>query len=141
MCEENKVFVRRWYEEAVNRLDTTLINQFCHPDILSHDTKGDQRGIEDGPKAAFELFKDGFPDLHIAIEDMVAQGDRVAIRWTATGTHTGELMGIPATGKKICVTGIDINRIAGGKIVEHWGNFDQMGMMQQLGVVPPPPGG
>ena len=84
------------------------------------------------------MFLSAFPDTQMTVEDELADGDKVATRWTATGTHTGELMGIPPTGKQVTVTGMDINRLVGGKIVEHWGEFDQMGMMQQLGVVPAP---
>jgi predicted ester cyclase len=84
------------------------------------------------------MFLSAFPDTKMTIEDQLAEGDKVTTRWTATGTHTGELMGIPATGKAVTVTGFDITRYSGGKSVEHWGQFDQMGMMQQLGVIPTP---
>ena len=77
-----------------------------------------------------------FPDLHYTIEDQIAEGDRVVTRWTAVGTHKGELMGIPPTGQQAVVTGITINRFVGEKVVEGWNNWDGLGMMQQLGVVP-----
>ena len=72
------------------------------------------------------------------LEDMIAEGDKVAVRFTLRGTHGGDLMGIPPTGKPVAVTGIDINRIADGKIAERWANFDALGLMQQLGVIPTP---
>ena len=74
--------------------------------------------------------------MDLAIDDQIAEGDRVVSRWTGTGTHQGEFMGVPATGNKVTVTGIGIDRIEGGKIVEHWEQFDAMGMMQQLGAIP-----
>jgi predicted ester cyclase len=86
------------------------------------------------------MYLGAFPDLKVTSDFQVAEGDKVVMRWTGTGTHTGELMGIPATGKRIEMTGIGIQRIAGGRIVEEWVESDQMGMMQQLGVVPPPGG-
>jgi steroid delta-isomerase-like uncharacterized protein len=80
-----------------------------------------------------------FPGLHISIEDVIAQGDKVAVRITWQGTHQGEFMGIPPTGKPVTVTGINLYRVANGKIVEEWWQEDILGLMQQLGVLPPPP--
>ncbi len=84
------------------------------------------------------MWRAGFPDLHITIEDIIAEGDKVATRATARGTHKGEFMNIPPTGKQVTVTSIAIQQIAGGKVVEVWVNIDHLGMMQQLGAVPPP---
>jgi predicted ester cyclase len=81
-----------------------------------------------------------FPDLKVTSEFELADGDKVVMRWTAAGTHNGELMGIPPTGKRVQMTGISISRVAGGKIVEEWNETDQMNLMQQLGVVPAPGG-
>ena len=77
-----------------------------------------------------------FPDLVLSTEDLIAEGDKVVLRWSATGTHQGGFMGVPATGNKVTVTGIGIDRIEGGRIVEHWEQFDAMGMMQQMGAIP-----
>ena len=79
----------------------------------------------------------GFPDLHITVDDVIAEGDKVVKRWTARCTHTGEWMGIPATGSKLVVKGIEIFRIADGKIEEVWAEMDVLGMLRQLGVIPP----
>jgi len=79
-----------------------------------------------------------FPDVRLTIEDMVAEGDKVAVRWAWSGTHRGEYMGIAPTGKEVTYTGITIHRITGGKIVESWDEVDNLGLMQQLGVAPPP---
>ena len=77
-----------------------------------------------------------FLDIRVAVEDQVAERDKVVSRWTATGTHTGDLMGIPPTGRRVDISGVTINRFSGGKIVEDWYQSDDLGMMQQLGVVP-----
>lgn len=84
------------------------------------------------------MFMSAFPDTKMTVEQQIAEGDKVVTRWKAQGTHKGELMGIPPTGKQVTVTGISIERIVGGMIVESWEEFDQMGMMQQLGVIPAP---
>lgn len=91
-----------------------------------------------GMKQFISMFRTAFPDLHSTVEDQVAEGGKVVTRWTARGTHRGSLMDIPATGKTVTMSGITINRLAGSKIVETWNTFDQLGLMQQLGVVPPP---
>jgi predicted ester cyclase len=84
------------------------------------------------------VFRDAFPDLRFTAEDIIAEGDKVAARYTMRGTHQGEFMGVAPTGNRIEVTGIDIVRFEGGKMVEHWANSDELGMMQQLGVIPAP---
>lgn len=84
------------------------------------------------------MFRTAFPDLYGTIEDLIAEGDKVVTRITYRGTHQGEFMGIPPTGRPVTMTFTGINRIAGGKIAEGWVNFDALGMMQQLGVIPTP---
>jgi predicted ester cyclase len=81
-------------------------------------------------------FRAAFPDIHVAVEDVIANGDKVVVRLTFSGTHTGPLMGMPPTGKFVTITGIAIDRIQNGKIVEHWVNRDDLGMLQQLGMIP-----
>ena len=138
MSEDNKALSRRFIEEVWNNKNLEVIDELVAPDQVDHALPpGLPPGI-DGNKAFIGMFMNAFPDVKIVVEDQVAEGDMVVTRWRATGTHTGELMGIPPTGKKVTVTGIDINRFSGGKDVEHWGQFDQLGMMQQLGVVPTP---
>jgi steroid delta-isomerase-like uncharacterized protein len=102
-----------------------------HPD--PHRVKGPE-----GVKQIVGVYRAAFPDLHLTIEDLIAEGDKVVVRFTARGTHQGDLMGVAPTGKEVTVTGISIVRIAEGKIVEEWENFDALGMMQQIGAVPPP---
>ena len=89
-------------------------------------------------KQLVTMYFSAFPDLHLTIEDQIAEGDKVVTRWTARGTHQGPFMGIPPTGKRAVVTGIAIDRFANGKFVENWNNGDDLGLLQQLGVVPVP---
>jgi steroid delta-isomerase-like uncharacterized protein len=89
-------------------------------------------------KLVLSMYYAAFPDMHLGVEDIIAEGDRVVVRLTFHGTHQAALMGIPATGKQISGTGINIHRLASGKAVEQWGNSDDLGLMQQLGVVPAP---
>jgi steroid delta-isomerase-like uncharacterized protein len=140
MSEANKAIVRRFSEEVMNRGNLRVIDELFAPNVVDHSIPpGFPAGIA-GVKQMAAMYRSAFPDVRSTIEDLVAEGDKVVVRWSATGTHRGELMGIPATGKRVTVTGIVIDRIAGGKIVEHWESFDQLSMMQQLGVVPAPGG-
>lgn len=135
--EENKVIVRRSVEEFWNKANMAAIEELYAPNYVGHDPSGLHAGnLEEFKQSARATFT-GFPDLHVTIEDLVAEGDRVVKRWTARGTHKGEFMGISPTGNQITITGIDIYRIAGDKIEECWSNSDALGMMQQLGVIPP----
>ena len=82
------------------------------------------------------MYRSAFPDVHMEIEDQIAEGDRVATRWVASGTHEGDLMGISPTGNRVTVAGTTIDRIADGQIAETWDNYDALGMMQQVGAIP-----
>ncbi len=84
------------------------------------------------------MYRGAFPDMNITMEDMVAEGDKVVARWTAQGTNTGEIMGMPPTGKAFKATGMNMFRLNDGKVAEVWTNFDDLGMMQQLGIIPTP---
>ena len=138
--EENKAVVRRMLDELFNKGNLDLAEELLAPDFVEHDPAmpEDLHGIE-AFKQYVSGYRSAFPDIHIEVEDQVAEGDRVATRWTGTGTHEGELMGIAPTGNRAEVAGMDISRISGGKIAESWSNYDVMGMMQQLGVVIPSP--
>ena len=138
MYEENKALARRLFEDIWNKGNLDAFDEIYAPDIVNHTLPpGIPQGIE-GNKMFTKMYLTAFPDTKMTIDLQIAEGDKVVTRWHAQGTHKGELMGIPATGKQATVTGIVIDRIAGGRIVESWGEFDQMGMMQQLGVVPTP---
>jgi steroid delta-isomerase-like uncharacterized protein len=137
--EQNKTIVRRYWEE-VWKGNLAVVDELIAADFDGHPAPSDPdfgRGPA-GQKQLIGLYRGAFPDMRMTIDDMVADEDRVVLRWTAHGTNTGEMMGMPATGKPATVTGIVFNRLAGGKIVEGWGNFDALGMLQQLGVIPTP---
>jgi steroid delta-isomerase-like uncharacterized protein len=139
-AEENKAIARRGYE-AINQNNLDALDEVVAPDITDHDpAPGQAPGLE-GVKQWFSSMHTAFPDFRMNVEDMIAEGDKVVARVRLSGTHQGELMGIDATGNRVTITGIDILRInADGKIMERWGNFDDLGMMQQLGVMEPPSG-
>lgn len=138
MSAENKARVRRSFEEVWNKRNPAAVDELVSPDYVDHSLPPELPPNREGLKQLFTMYQAAFPDTVMTIEDQVAEGDKVVTRWTARGTHKGDLMGIPPTGKEVTVTGIDISRFADGKEVEHWGQFDLMGMMQQIGVVPPP---
>jgi steroid delta-isomerase-like uncharacterized protein len=140
MSEANKALMRRQLEEVFNKHNPGAVDEFFAPDYVNHNAPPGLPGGRDGLKAFAAMYFSAFPDLKVTSDFQLAEGDKVVMRWTATGTHTGELMGIPATGKQIKTTGISIARVAGGKIVEEWNESDQMDLMQQLGVVPAPGG-
>jgi steroid delta-isomerase-like uncharacterized protein len=136
--EENKTLSRRSFEEIWNQGNLAAIDALYATDQVSHGLGMDVPPGAAGLKQFVTLYRTAYPDTHFTIEDQIAEGDKVATRWTATGTHQGEFMGIAPTSKRVTVTGIAINRIAGGKIVETWNNFDALGQLQQLGVIPAP---
>ena len=136
--EQNKALVRR-LEEVFNRGNISLVDELFAPDFVEHEEL--PPGIPPGREAVKQLttmFRSAFPDFKATIDDIVAEGDKVVIRQTWSGTHKGEFMGVPPTGKSVSFGVIDIVRIAGGKLVEHWGQMDMMSMMQQLGAIPTP---
>ncbi len=136
--EENKAISRRGIEEAWNKGNLSIIDEVIVPDIVIHDLgnpAGEIRGRE-AVKAQRVMFCTAFPDLHLTIEDTIAEGDEVMVRFTARGTHLGELLGIAPTGKQVVVTGIAIDRYADGKVVEGWGYFDRLSLLQHLSMIP-----
>lgn len=134
--EENKAKTRRFMDEVFNKGNMAVINELLAPNLVEHNPfPGYPPGLE-GFKQGVAAFRKGFPDLHITVDDLIAEGDKVVIRSTMSGTHKGDFMGTPATGKQVKVAGIDIVRIVGGKAVEHWGITQDLEMMQQLGLVP-----
>jgi steroid delta-isomerase-like uncharacterized protein len=137
MSEQNRLLVRRGIEEVYNRGNLAVVDELVAHDFVIHLPSEEIRGPE-GAKRYVAALRAAFPDLQITIEDQLADGDKVATRWTARGTHTGAFQGIPPTGKRGSMTGIDIDRIADGRVVECWMNSDDLGLLQQLGVVPPP---
>ena len=134
--EENKAILRRVADEVLNQKNLDLVDEFYATDYVNHIPPNPEIRGSEGFKQFFAMQFAAFPDFHLTAEDVLAEGDKVVLRWTFTGTHEGELMGIPPTGKQVTYTGIVINRFADGKIVEDWEIADFLGMMQQL--TPPP---
>lgn len=138
MSEENKAIVRRYVEEAVNQHNLEVLDEIFAPDFIDRTAPPDQASGIEGLKQFFAMMDSGFPDFHVTVEDLIAEGDRVAVRFIFNGTHQGEFMGIAPTGEQVTMQGIDILRIADSRIVELWGQEDMLGMMQQLGAIPAP---
>ena len=137
--EQNKSIVRK-YGELMNAQDVDGALAHFGPSFVDHSVRpGMPQGTE-GARLFFNMLFTAFPDLHATIEDIIAEGDKVVDRMTCEGTHQGMFMGASPTGKHVKWSFIDINRIVDGKVVEHWAEVDTMGIMQQLGLVPPPSG-
>ncbi len=136
--EKNKALNRRFVEEVINQGNLDVIEELLDPGAVDHAAPPGFATGREGAKQFAAMMRSAFPDLHLTIEDMIAEGDKVVMRSTWSGTHEGEFMGIPATGRRVTVSGIDISRVADGRMVEHWGQFDALGLMQQLGAVTPP---
>ena len=137
--EENKAIIRRVNDEVWSEGDLDLIDELFADDFVAT-VVGAPEQIR-GPQGFREfvvMYRTAFPDLRISVDEQFAEGETVVTRWTATGTNEGELMGMPATGKQATTAGININRVSGGKLVEGWGLFDQLGLLQQIGAVPVP---
>ena len=137
--EQNKATFQRYVEEVGNEGNLELADEIFDR-YLAHQSDGSvlERGPED-VKGFMGEFREAFPEFHSTIEDQIAEGDKVVTRWTMSGTHQGEFRGIAPTGKQITVTGIGIFRFSDeGKVIESWDNFDQLGMMRQLGAIPAP---
>ncbi len=137
-AEENKVIARRYSEEIWGKGNMDAIDELVAPDYVDHIPFPETAPNREGLKQSVGMFRSAFPDLSVTVEEIVAEGDKVVSRWTTKGTHKGELMGIPPTGKHASMNGITVNRIANGKIVEEWTLADMASLMQQLGVTPPP---
>jgi steroid delta-isomerase-like uncharacterized protein len=136
--EENKALVRRYFEEAWNKGNVGVIDMLMATDYSRYMSEPAKPLTREGQKQRITTFRQALPDLHLTIDDLIAEGDKVVFRITVRGTHQGAFMGVSPTGKSVTVTAIDIARFADGKIVEHWGQMDSLGLMQQLGVVPVP---
>ncbi len=135
--EENKALIRRSLEEIWNKGNHDATDTFYAVDGIDHNAPpGSPPGFGFMKQFHTMVFA-AFSDVRVNVKDFIAEGDKVVCRFTASGTHQGEFMGIPPTGKQFTIMEIRIYRVVGGKIVECWGLFDQMGMMQQLGAIPP----
>jgi steroid delta-isomerase-like uncharacterized protein len=135
-AEQNKALARRVLEEMFNKGNLDVADELLAPDYVDHDPAmpEDIHGPE-GFKQYVGAYRSAFSDLHVQIEDQIAEGDKVVTRWTGIGTHDGEMAGIAPTGKRVTLPGMEIVRISGGKLVEGWEGYDSMNMMRQLGAI------
>ena len=136
-AEENKALVSRFVEEFWNEGNISAADELMAVDAEIHMPTGEMVDLA-GLKSFAGTFRGSFPDWHSTVEELIAEGDRVAELWTGRGTHRGELQGIPPTGKRVEVPGSVFYRIVDGKIVEFRGQLDMMGLMRQLGAIPSP---
>ena len=136
MSEENKQVARGVFE-AWESGDLDALDEIVAEDAADHDPYNPHTGEgREGLKKLISMYREAFPDVSFEIEDQIAEGDMVVTRWSATGTHEGEIMGFEPTGTKSTITGIGIDRIEDGKIVEAWTNWDTLAMMRQIGALP-----
>lgn len=135
----NEATVRRLFEEVWNKGSLDVADQLVLPEVVGHDPAlpEEVRGV-DGLKGLVSTYRRAFPDLRFTVEDLISSGDKVAYRWRSDGTHQGELQGLAPTGNHGSVTGINIDRFVDGKIAESWTQWDNLGLMQQLGAAPTP---
>ena len=141
MSEANKALIRRFIEEIWHKGNLDAIEEFIAPNYIRHTSHlreggRDVHGPEDA-RQSIAAARAAFPDIHFTLEDVLADGDKVVVRWTSRRTHKGVFRGIPPTGKQVTFTGINMYRIADGKIVERWAEEDGVWLLQQLGALPP----
>src|SRR5438874_1835366 len=134
--ESNKAVVRRIGDEFWNQGRVEVLEEVFAADVIDHYPAPGQPAGRDGVVALNVGFRRAFPDMRMTVDDVIAEGDRIAWRWTAQGTHQGELMGIPATGKPATVHGVSVDRFMDDRIVERWLNLDMLGLLQQIGAIP-----
>ena len=135
-AEDNKALIRRFVDEVQSGGNIDLVDEICSPEFVNHSAPPGIPADREGIKIITAMFRRAFPDSYFTVEDMVAEGDKVATRKTFHGTHGGEFMGIPPSGRSVSMGLIDIVRISDGRVVEHWSMGDTLGMMQQQVVIP-----
>ena len=137
-AEESKAAMRRYFG-VFEQGNIDLFDELLAPDYVNHSpATPDLPTGPEGVKGVVAMFRSGIPDLRVVVEDMIAEGDKVATRYTLEGTHEGELFGVPPTGQLLSIKNISVERVSDGKIREHWRITDSLDMMQQLGVIPVP---
>ena len=132
---ENKAIDRRYADEVLDQGKLDVIDEICTPDYVGH-VPGMPPMDRAGDKQLIGMLHAAFPDLRCTMDDQIAEGDRVVHRLTCRGTHRGDFMGVPPSGAAVAVSGININRFAGGKIAESWGVIDMLGLLQRIGGIP-----
>jgi steroid delta-isomerase-like uncharacterized protein len=138
MTTDNNTLAGRFHRDIFEQGDLAAADALCAPDFVwrAPNLPPQMPPGPEGVKWFATAIRSGFSNIRITRDDTIAAGDRVVDRWTFHATHTGEFMGVPATGKQVAVTGIDIFRIADARLAELWQSWDQLGMLQQLGVAP-----
>jgi steroid delta-isomerase-like uncharacterized protein len=136
---ENKALARRVFEDVLNGRKLDLLDQLAASDYVEHNPLPGQRTGIDGIRDRYTMVLGAF-DPHFTTEDVIAEGDRVVLRWSQTGTHVGQFLGMPPTGRSYTTSGIEIWRVEDGKLAEHWDVVDVFGQLQQLGLLPQPSG-
>jgi steroid delta-isomerase-like uncharacterized protein len=132
--EQNEQIARRGFD-AFSTGDLSIVDQVTAPGAVNHDpAQPDEAQGPEGFKQVIQVYRGAFPDLSFTIEEQFSDGDLVCTRWASAGTHDGDLMGIPATGKHVTGSGISIDKIKDGRIVESWNQWDNLGLLQQIGV-------
>jgi predicted ester cyclase len=137
-AEESKRIVRRFIDEYQTGASDASFAELLHPDVVDHSRPPGIAPGAEGVRQQFDGFRAGLPDFRATILHQVAEGDLVITHKVFNGTHTGELMGIPPTGREVEILVMDVVRVADGRIVEHWGLVDRLGLLQQLGAIPEP---
>ncbi len=141
--EANNAIAEKFFNSVWNKGDFSVLDTLIAPDADDHSTVGGKPKTEKGSasfRAIVGMFRAAMPDIQLTIDDEVYAGDKVVHRWHLVGTDTGGVMGMPPSGKQLTFSGTTIVRMRDGQIVERWANVDELGLLQQLGVVPPPPG-
>ena len=133
--ETNRILARRVFEEVLNDRNLDLLDELAAPDYVEHSPLPGQGSGIDGLRDRYALLFDAF-EFQFTVEDVIAEGDKVVLRWTQTGTHIGPLFGMPATGRSSRTTGIEIWRVENDKLAEHWDVVDVYGQLLQLGLLP-----
>jgi len=138
--QDNKAIVARFYDEVLNQRKVGVLDELAIEDYVEHDPFPGQGNGRADLKARVQALQSAFDPLRFTVEDVIAEGDKVVVRWKNAGTHSGSFMGIPATKKTFSVAGIDVHLVRDGRIAEHWHVVDQLGQMQQMGLIPGPGG-
>ena len=137
-AEQNKAVARRFFEEVWNQGNLAALDEIMTPESVGHVSGSPDIVGPEANRQFITMYRTAFPDLQFTIEDEIAEGERVVTRWRSQGTHQGDLQGIAPTGRQAGSTGITISRVSGGRLVEAWTVWDQLGLLQQLGVIPAP---
>jgi steroid delta-isomerase-like uncharacterized protein len=136
MSADNKAIIRRLYEEVFNKGNLALVEELFSPTYVRHDPAiPELRGLT-GAKQICTMIRTAFPDIHCTLEDLVAEGDKVVLRWSARATHQGDFVGVAGTGKPVTMSGTETWLIREGKLQEEWAHWDTLGLLRQVGVIP-----